>query len=57
MNGKNDIWKRWWLGLAYFSPVLPLYRNHLINLLHMSIEWFLHNDNTGLTHKVDARLR
>ena len=48
MKGKNDIWKKWWLGLAYLSPVLPLYRNHPINFLHVSVDWFLYNGNTGL---------
>ena len=24
MKEKNNIWKRWWLGLAYFSQYLPL---------------------------------
>ena len=57
MKGKNNIWERWWLGLAYFSPALPLYRNYPINLLHISVDWFLYNDNTGLNHKVDAWLR
>ena len=42
MKRKNNIWKRWWLGLAYFSPVLPLYRNHPIDLLHISVDWFLY---------------
>ena len=45
MKGKNNIWERWWLGLAYFSPVLPLYRNHPINLQHVSVDWFLYNAN------------
>ena len=27
--------------LAYFSLVLPLYRNHPIDLIHESVEWFL----------------
>ena len=57
MKGKNNIWKRWWLGLAYFSPVLPLYRNHPIDLLHISVDWFLYNGNTGLNRKVDTWLR
>ena len=38
MKGKNNIWKRWWLGLAYLS--LPLYRNHSIDYLHMSVNGF-----------------
>ena len=58
MKGKNNIWKKCWLGLAYFSPVLPsLYRHHTINLLDISVDWFLYNGNTGLNHKVDAWLR
>ena len=57
MKGKNNIWKRWWLGLAYFNPVLPLYRNHPTDLLHKSVDWFLYNGNTGLNGKVDAWLR
>ena len=56
MKGINNIWKRCWLGLAYFSPVLPLYRNHPIHLFHISVDWFLHNGNTGLNCKVDAWL-
>ena len=57
MKGKNNIWKRWWLELAYFSRVLPLYRNHPIDLLHILMDWFLYNGNTGLNRKVDAWLR
>ena len=38
----ND--KRWCLVLA----VLPLYRNHLIDLLCKSVGWFLCRGNTGL---------
>ena len=57
MKGKNNIWKRWWLGVAYFSPVLPLYRDHPIDMLHVSVNWFLYNGNTGLNRKVDASLR
>ena len=57
MKGKNNIWKRWWLGLAYFSPVLPLYRNQPIDLIHISGDCFLYNSNTGLICKVDAWLR
>ena len=57
MKLKNDICKRWWLGLAYFSPVLPLHRNHPIDLVHMSVDWVLYNTNTGLNCKVDAWLR
>ena len=48
--------EKWWLGLAYFSPVLPLYRNHYIDMHHKSVDWFLYNDNTGLNDKVDAWL-
>ena len=57
MKGKSNMWKRWWLGLAYFNQVLPLYANHPINMLHKSVDWFLYNDNTGLNDKVDACLR
>ena len=57
MKGKNSMWKRWWLGLAYFSQVLPLYRNQPIDLLYISVNWFLYNGNTGLNYKVDAWLR
>ena len=57
MKGKNNIWKRWWLGLAYFNLVLPLYRNHPIDMLHKSVEWFLYNGSIGLNGKVDALLR
>ena len=57
MKGKNDIWKRWLLGLAEFSPVAPLYRKCPIDLLHMSVDWFLYNGNTGLNREVDAWLR
>ena len=56
MKGENDIWKSWWLGLAYFNPVLLLYRNHPINSLHELVDWFLYNGNTGLNGKVDAWL-
>ena len=47
----------WWLGLAYFNPVLLLYRNHPINLLHKLVDWFLYIGNTGQNGKVDAWLR
>ena len=57
MKGWNNIWKRWWLGLAYFSQVLSLYRNHPIDLLLKSVEWFLYNGSIGLNGKVDALLR
>ena len=56
MKGKNDIWKRWWLGLAYFRPVLPLYRNHPFHLLHILVGWFRYNGNTGLNCKMEAWL-
>ena len=42
MKGEHNIWKRWWLGLAYFNPVLPLYRNNPNDLLHKSLDWLLH---------------
>ena len=51
------MWKRWWLGLAHSNPVLPFYRNHPIDLLHKSEDWFQYNGNTGLNGKVDAWLR
>ena len=57
MKGWNNIWKRWWLGLAYFNLVLSLYRNHPIDLLHKSVKWFLYNGSIGLNGKVDALLR
>ena len=57
MKGKNNIWKRWWVELVYFSPVLLFYRNYPIDLLHISVDWFLYNDNTGLNGKLDAWLR
>ena len=57
MIEKRNIWKKRWLGLAYFNPMLPLYRNHPIDLLHKSVDSFLYNDNTGLNGKVDAWLR
>ena len=56
MKGKNNIWKRRWLGLAYFSPVLQLYRNHFIYFTHISVDWFLYNGNAGLNCNVDAWL-
>ena len=40
-------------NLAYFSLVLPLYRNRPIDLLCKSVDWFLYNGNTGLNGKVD----
>ena len=57
MKGENNIWKRWPLELAYFSPELLLYRNHPIDLLDKSVDWFLNNGNTGLNGKVDVWLR
>ena len=57
MKGENNISKRWWLELAYFSPVLLLYRNHPIDLFDKSVDWFLNNGNTGLNGKVDIWLR
>ena len=57
MKRKNDIWKRWWLRLAYFNLVLLLHRNHLMDLLHKSVDWFLYNGNTGQNGKVDAWVR
>ena len=43
-------------NLAYFSLVLPLYRNRTIDLLCKSVDWFLYNGKTGLNGKVDALL-
>ena len=57
MKGENNILKRWRLGLAYFNPVLLLYGNHPIDMLHKSVDWFLYNGNSGLHGKVDACLR
>ena len=54
MKGENNIWRGWWLGLAYLNPVLPLYRNHPNDLIHKSVDWFLYNDNIALNGKVDA---
>ena len=54
---KYNIWKRWWLGLAYFNPVLPLNRNHTFHLLHKSQKWLLCICNTDRNDKVDVRLR
>ena len=54
---KKNIWKRWWLGLACFRPVLPLYSAIMvypIDLLHILLGWFLYNGYTGLNCKVDA---
>ena len=45
------------LRLAYFNPVLPLYRNHPIDLLHKSVDWFLYNGNASVNGKVDALLK
>ena len=36
----------WWSKLAYFNPALPLYENHLIDLLHKSVDRFLCNGKT-----------
>ena len=43
-------------NLAYFSLVLPLYRNRPIDLLSKSVDWWLYNANTGLNGNVDAWL-
>ena len=34
-------------SLAYFSLVLPLYRNCPIDLLCKSVEWLLYNGSSG----------
>ena len=57
MKGESNIWKIWWLGLAYFNSLLPLYRNRPNGLVCKSIDWFLYNSNTGPNRKVDAWLR
>ena len=44
------------LGLTYFNPVLPLYRNYTTDVLCKSVDWFLYNGNIGLNGKVDAWL-
>ena len=49
--------ERWCLGLAYFDPLWPLYRNCLIDVLCKSVHWFLYNSNIDLNDKVDAWLR
>ena len=54
MKEENNIQKRWWLRLAHFSLVLPLYRNRPIDLFCKSVGWFLYNGNTGPNGKVDA---
>ena len=56
-KGENNIWNRRWLGLAHFSPVFRLYRDHLIDMHHKSVDSFLYNGNTGLNDKVDSWLR
>ena len=43
--------------ISNVNPVLLLYRNHPIYLLHKSVEWFLYNDNIGLNGKMDSSLR
>ena len=43
--------------IRLFSPMLPFYRNHPIDLLYISVDGFLYNGNTGLNGKVDACLR
>ena len=45
------------ISLFQSNPVLPLYRNHSIDFLHKSVDWFLYNDSTGLNGRVDAWLR
>ena len=42
--------------LAYFGLVLPLNRNHPLDLLCKSVEWLLYSGNTGLNGKVDVWL-
>ena len=43
-------------NVAYFSLVLPLYRNRPTDLLCKSVDWFLCKGNTGLNGKVDVWL-
>ena len=57
MKGGNNIWKRWWLGLPYLNPVLPLYRNYPIDLFYQSMNWFLYNGNSGINAKVYTYIR
>ena len=57
MKEENNIWERWWLGLAYFNPVLTLYRSCPTDLLCKSVHWFLYNGNIGMNSKVDSWLR
>ena len=33
--------------LTHWLPVLPSYRNQLIDLHSKSVDWFLYEDNTG----------
>ena len=43
-------------NLAYFSLVLPMYRNRTVDLLCKSVDWFLYTGNTGLNGKMDVWL-
>ena len=57
MKGENNIWRGWWLGLAYFNPVQPLYRNHPTDLIHKSVDWFLYNGKIALNGKVGCLVK
>ena len=54
MNGENNTWKSWRLGLAYINLVFPFCRNHPIDLFCKSVDWSLYNGNTDLNGKLDA---
>ena len=56
MKVENNIWERWCLGIAYFNPVLQLYRNSPNDAFCKSVDWFLYNGNIDLKGKVDAWL-
>ena len=42
---ENSLWERFYM---IFNPVLPLYRNQLINFHWKPINWFLYNSKAGL---------
>ena len=42
------IWSILKRQLIHLMPVLPSYRNHPIDLLCKSIDWFLHEGNTNI---------
>ena len=49
---EENFIRRWWLELAYFSPMLALYRKHSNGLLYYPVDWFLFNGNTDLKLEV-----